>query len=95
MRSPWPYDFPQPENPREEMLSALITCWIEISCCKGMLRYPVKLMLMRHTDMRLGDAVDRLRCKKCRGKPHEVWLNQVQNREPGMGSPPGWSVRLL
>jgi hypothetical protein len=90
-----PYDFPQPENPRGTRLSALVTCWIEISCCKGKVLYPVKLMLRRHPDMRLGYAVDRLRCGRCKGPPREVWLNQVQQRENCMGAPPGWSVRLL
>ena len=91
----WPYDFPPPENPRGARLSALITCWIEIQCCKGTVDYPVKLMLRRHPDRPLGDAVGKLRCSKCRGGPQEVWLKQVPNRKPCMGSPPGWSVRLL
>jgi hypothetical protein len=93
--STWPYDFPQPENPRAERLLALITCWVEIQCCKGRVDYPVKLMLRRHPDMRLGEAVQKLRCSRCRRRPTEVWLNQVHNGERCMGSPPGWSVRLL
>lgn len=54
-----PYDFPQPENPRAERLSALITCWIEIACCKGTVHYPVKLMLRHHPDRPLpcGESV--------------------------------------
>lgn len=91
----WPHDFPQPGSPLSTRLSALITCWIEIRCCKGRVDYPVKLMLRRHPDMRLGEAVQKLRCSRCRGKPREVWLNQVHNREPCKGAPPGWSVRLL
>lgn len=91
----WPHDFPQPQHPRDARLSALITCWIEIQCCKGKIDYPVKLMLRRHPDMRLGEAIGKLRCRQCRGKPREVWLNQVHNREPCHGAPPGWSVRLL
>jgi hypothetical protein len=52
-------------------------------------------MLRRHSDLRLEDAVRKLRCKQCREKPRAVWLNQVPNRENCMGAPPGWSVRLL
>ena len=77
-----PYDFPPPENPRAARLSDLITCRIEIQCCEGTVDYPVKLMLRHHSDRTLADAVNRLRCSRCRGKPQAVWLNQVPNRDP-------------
>jgi hypothetical protein len=91
----WPYDFPQPENPLATRLSDLITCWIEIQCCKGQVDYPVKLMLRQHADRTLGAAVEKLRCSRCRGRPSVVWLKQVPHREPCKGPPPGWSVRLV
>jgi len=65
-----------------ERLSALITCWIEIECCKGTVDYPVKLMLRRHPDTRLAEALDKLRRTTCKGKPRAVWLNQIHHRRP-------------
>jgi hypothetical protein len=90
-----PYNFPKPEDPLAARLSDLITCWIEIRCCKGMVDYPVRLMLRRHADRTLAEAVDQLRCRQCRGRPHAAWLKQVPQREPCKGAPPGWSVKLL
>jgi len=90
-----PYDFPKPENPFATRLSDLVTYWIEIQCCKGTVDYPVKLMLKWHADRTLCEAVEKLRCSRCRGSPTQVYLNQVHNREPCKGAPPGWSVRLL
>lgn len=76
-------------------LADLVGFWLEISCCKGQVTYPVTLMLKTHGDQQLADAVRKLRCKECKGPPTEVWLTETHNREHCHGAPPGWSVRLL
>lgn len=71
-------------------------CWIEIRCCQPCAtHYPVRLMLTRHRDRPLRQAIDAFRCKHCGSHPSAVWLCEAHNREPCHGAPPGWSIQLV
>lgn len=76
-------------------LSDHIGRWLEVTCCKGIVMYPLRLMTLRHGDATIGQVVDRLRCKKCKGPPKSVILHENHQTVDYGGSKAGWAVRLV
>jgi hypothetical protein len=78
-------------------LSRLEEAWLEVRCC-GASYQPLRMLARRYGGQhRVGEVVDRLRCRRCRGRPALVAL--VENpagRAPGQaGAAPGWRVVLV
>lgn len=81
----------------EMRLEQLAACWLELRCCRGVILYPVTLLLeqrSRNARRPLREVVGRLRCKQCQGRPASVYLNETTSREHRHG-PAGWSIELV
>ena len=77
-------------------LNDLASYWLELNCCKGVTLLPFRLLVeQRGGQQRLRDTLPRLRCKSCGRAPATAYLNEIPNRTPNHGAPPGWSVQLI
>jgi hypothetical protein len=68
-------------------------CRLELQCCKGAVRYPIKLMIRQRGDQTFAEVPRRLRCSACGGRPRRIWLCAGQ-REVGFGEGPDWAIEL-
>jgi len=69
-------------------------CVLEISCCKGISVYPVKLLMAKRGDLTFRDVLARLKCPACGGKPAPVYLSAGHRQHSG-GSPADWAIELI
>jgi hypothetical protein len=47
---------------------------LELTCCRGQVVYPVRLLMGEHDALTFAQLLARLRGKQCRGKPAAVYL---------------------
>ena len=84
---------PPPFRPHQR-LSDWPGCILELHCCKGTTRYPVRLLASRHGDCTFAQVLGRLRCGQCHNKPAPVYLC-AGHREHAGGAPPDWAIELV
>ena len=84
---------PPPFRPAQ-LLSDWPDCQLELHCCAGTTIYPVRLLAARHGDRTFADLLTRLRCKRCRRPPEQVWLC-AGHRQFNHGAPPDWAIELM
>jgi hypothetical protein len=75
-------------------LSDWPSCALEITCCKGISVYPVKLLIAKRGDLMFRDVLARLRCPACGAKPAPVYLC-AGHREYAGGTPADWAIELV
>jgi hypothetical protein len=80
----------------EQRLSDWPACFLEITCCKGIILMPVRLLLRQHGDLTFNDLLQRLRCEKCGNHPAPVYLCASHfRRGNSLGTMADWAVELV
>jgi hypothetical protein len=69
-------------------------CRLELTCCRGQVVIPVRLLMRQHGDPTFATILARLRCRRCKGAPAPVFLC-AGGREHTGGVPPDWAIELV
>ena len=86
-----------PEFRLAHHLSDWPECHIEAQCpgCKRSTTVPTRLLMQRHGDMKVLEAVKRMRCQKCRVSPAPAYLCASHHRSFCYGPDPDWALELV
>jgi hypothetical protein len=86
-----------PEFRQAHYLSDWPDCHIEAQCpgCKRSTTVPTRLLMQRHGDMLIMEAVKRFRCQKCRVNAAPVYLCASHHRSFCYGPDPDWALELV
>ena len=72
-------------------------CSLDLACavCGSSTMYPCRLLAQRHGDHTFAAVLPRLKCKKCKKHPQEIYLVAGHHRKLGSGGPGAdWSLPL-
>ncbi len=64
----------------EHKLSDWPACILELRCCKGTVKIPVKLLIVQQGDQTFRQVVNKLRCNQCGKPPAPVYLCASHHR---------------
>jgi hypothetical protein len=85
----------------EQSLSDRPACILELTCCKGTIQMPVRLLLRKHGDRTFNDLFRTLRCEDCGGHPAPVYTlrlafsaREQPRRDGGLGGRAGWPAQV-
>jgi hypothetical protein len=86
-----------PEFRLTHHLSDWPKCHIEAQCpgCKRSTTMPTRLLMQRHGDMKVLEAVKRMRCQTCRVSPAPAYLCASHHRSFCYGPDPDWALELV
>jgi hypothetical protein len=80
----------------EQTLSDWPACILELTCCKGTILMPVRLLLRKHGDRTFNDLLQRLRCEKSGRHPAPIYLCASHfRRGSSLGATADWAVELI
>ena len=87
-----------PRFSEHQRLSDWPECWLYLQCwhCRGRsTTYPVKLMIQRHGDGTIQEALHKLKCKECHRQPAPIYLCASPHHRKARSITPDWAVELV
>jgi hypothetical protein len=80
----------------EQHLSDWPECYLELTCCKGYIVMPVRLLLKKHGDRTFNVLLRQLRCDRCGNHPAPVYLCASHFRSGNtLATTADWAVELV
>ena len=85
---------PPPFRLDHPQLSNWPGCSLELHCCKGIVLYPIRVLLAQRGDRSFAAVLSSLRCRRCGQRPAPVYLC-AGHRERLDGAPADWAIELV
>ncbi len=71
-------------------------CHLELTCCKGTVLYPVRLLAQTKGNATYEEVLRKLKCSACGAKPlGPIYLCAGKARRHNWGAPPDWAIEIM